>query len=142
MDFTCRLIELRKKHPNLRRRKFFQDRPIDPAHKHDRDIGGGKRVKDIAWYRPDGEEMAPEEWTAGWVRCLGLLLSGKTLEQVNQFGQPLTDDTYLLILNPHHEVIQFYMPKTDDIEKWEVIIDTRTPEPLISTRIQSGKLST
>ena len=137
-DFTCRLIELRKQHPNLRRRKFFQDRPIDPAHKQDRDIGGGKRAKDIAWYRPDGEEMTNDEWGSGWVRCLGVQLSGKTLDQVNQFGQPITDDTYLFMLNPHHESIKFYMPKSDEVAQWEMVMDTSTPEPLVAARVAPG----
>ncbi len=138
LNFTCRLIEIRKKHPNLRRRKFFQDRAIDPLHKQDREVGG-KRVKDIAWYRPDGEEMAAEEWDAGWVRCLGLLLSGKTLDQVNRLGQPLNDDTYLLLLNPHHEPIKFYMPQAEDIAAWELIVDTRTPQIPENERVDLGQ---
>jgi isoamylase len=139
MEFTCRLIELRRDHPNLRRRKFFQDRAIDPAHKMDRDIGG-KRVRDIAWYRPDGEEMTNDEWSAGWVRCLGLQLSGKTLDEVNQFGQPLADDTFLFLLNPHHEPIKFYMPKTDEVAHWELIADSRAPENLLATRLAPGEI--
>lgn len=136
LDFTCRLIDLRKHHPNLRRRKFFQDRPIDPAHKQDRDIGGGKMAKDIAWYRPDGQEMTNDEWSAGWVRCLGLQLSGKTLDQVNQFGQPLADDTYLFMLNPHHEPMKFYMPNS--VVAWELVLDSSTPQPLVSVRVVPG----
>ena len=138
-DFTCRLIALRRKHPNLRRRKYFQDRPIDPAHKQDRDIGGGRRAKDIAWYRPDGEEMTPDEWGAGWVRCLGLQLSGRTLDQVNEFGQQLIDDTYLFMLNPHHESIAFYMPQTDSVQTWELVLDSRSPETLVSARVAPGE---
>ena len=139
LDFTCRLIELRKRHPNLRRRKFFQDRPIDPEHKQIRDIEGGRHVKDIAWYRPDGEEMTGDEWGAGWVRCLGLQLSGKTLDQVNQFGQPITDDTFLFMMNPHHETIRFYMPKSDDLKEWELVVDSRSPETLIEARVRPGQ---
>ncbi len=30
LEFTRKLIALRKSHPNLHRRKFFQDRRIDP----------------------------------------------------------------------------------------------------------------
>src|SRR5574340_348158 len=67
LEFTRQIIRLRRKHPNLRRRKFVQDRPIDPAHKQRREVGG-QQVKDIAWYRPDGEEMTDEEWGLGWVR--------------------------------------------------------------------------
>lgn len=139
LDFTRRLIALRRDHPTLRRRKFFQDRPIDPAHKKDREVGG-KHVKDIAWYRPDGEEMTHEEWGAGWVRCLGLQLSGKTLDEVNQFGQPIYDDTFLLMLNPHHESIKFYLPKEEDVKQWELVMDTRSPETLLVARVEPGKV--
>ncbi len=125
LEFTRELIRMRKEHPNLRRRKFFQDRPINPAHKQQREIAGGKKVEDIDWYRPDGEEMTEEEWNAGWVRCLGLQLSGKTLDTLDEFGQQITDDTFLFMMNPHHESIDFYMPKSDDIAGWELLIDSR-----------------
>jgi isoamylase len=138
LEFTRRLIALRRAHPNLRRRKFFQGRAIDPAHNENRDIGGGKRAKDIAWYRPDGNEMTNDEWNAGWVRCLGMQLSGKTLDQVNQFGQPITDDTFLLMLNPHHETIKFYMPKGADVKSWELVVDARQPSPGAPRRVRSG----
>src|SRR5579883_2664530 len=56
LRFTRKLIALRRKHPNLRRRKFYQDRAIR-----------GAESKDILWLRPDGEEMTDEEWNSGWV---------------------------------------------------------------------------
>jgi glycogen operon protein len=139
MDFVCRLIALRKRHPNLRRRRFFQDRPIDPVHRQDRDFAG-KHVKDIAWYRPDGGEMTAEEWDAGWVRCLGLQLSGKTLDEVNEFGNPVSDDTFLLLVNPHHEPIEFFLPGNGGMEEWELVIDTHHPEPLVAMRIKPGQV--
>ena len=40
------------------------------------------------------QEMTEDEWDAGWVRCLGLRLSGKTLNDVDRYGQPFRDDTY------------------------------------------------
>src|SRR5262249_36547418 len=63
LAFTRRLIELRQRHPNLRRRKFFQGRPIR-----------GSDVKDITWLSPDGTEMTEEDWAAGWQRCFGMRL--------------------------------------------------------------------
>ena len=36
LDFTAKLIALRKAHPNLRRRKYFQDRQISPSKTHRR----------------------------------------------------------------------------------------------------------
>jgi isoamylase len=138
LEFTTSLIRLRKQHPNLRRRKFFQDRPIDPEHQQRREIAG-KQIQDISWYRPDGQEMTKEEWTAGWVRCLGLKLSGKMLDQVNEMGQPVQDDTFLFLLNPHHEPIKFYLPKCEDAACWELVMNTRVPEVRRRRRIEPGK---
>ena len=131
LDFTTKLIALRKQHPNLHRRKFFQDRKISPAtsEKHHVD---GLEVHDICWYRPDGREMTEEEWNAGWVRCLGLHLNGRTLNDVDRYGELIRDDSFLLCLNPHHEPIQFYMPSCTAGCNWELIVDTRDaslPEP-------------
>ncbi len=124
LEFTTALIELRKGHSNLHRRKFFQDRKISPATVQRRQIDG-LEVQDIAWYRPDGQQMTEEEWTAGWVRCLGMRLSGRTVDDVDRYGEPLRDDSFLLCLNPHQEHIQFYIPPCSASCNWELIVDTR-----------------
>ena len=136
--FTRRLIELRREHPNLRRQKFFQGRRIDPHAAMDLEFEG-RLVQDITWIRPDGEEMMEEEWGLGWVRCLGLELSGKTLDHVDSLGQRLQDDTFLILFNPHWEPIEFYMPKVHGEQAWQLVVDTRTsvesPEALV---VQAG----
>jgi glycogen operon protein len=137
LNFTRRLIALRRDHPNLHRRKFFQDRKIKPGDVSGRDIAG-KQVQDITWVRPDGKEMGSEEWGQGWVRCLGLRLSGRTLEDVNSVGLPITDDTFLLLFNPHWEPIKFYLPKNGKPLCWELLADTRVAEPVKPLRL-SGR---
>jgi glycogen operon protein len=52
-------------------------------------------------------------------------LSGKTMEDVDRYGEPLSDDTFLLCLNPHHEHILFYLPKCSASCNWQVVFDTR-----------------
>jgi glycogen operon protein len=136
LDFTRQLIRLRREHPNLHRRKFFQDRRIDPD-APDRDVAG-VREQDILWVRPDGCEMAAEEWGAGWVRCIGVQLNGRTLDDVNPFGQPLQDDTFLMLFNPHHEPIQFHMPAPHDRTCWELCFDTRDPHRTMPRRLSQG----
>ena len=42
--------------------------------------------------------MTPEEWNAGWVRCIGLQLNGRTLDDVNGVGEPIRDETFLILL--------------------------------------------
>jgi isoamylase len=137
-EFTISLIKLRKAHPNFRRRKFFQDRKISPATVGMRQLDGVE-IQDIAWYRPDGERMTEEEWTAGWVRCLGMRLSGRTLDDVDRYGEPILDDSFLLCLNPHHEHIKFYLPPCTVSSNWEVILDTRYPAHTERRSIKSGE---
>jgi isoamylase len=125
LEYTRRLVELRRQHPNLHRRKFFQDRRIDPGSSQ-REVDG-RQEQDITWLRPDGGEMTPEEWNAGWVRCIGLALNGRTLDDVNGVGEPIRDESFLILFNPHHEPIQFYMPKREG-SAWELLVDSAVPE--------------
>jgi isoamylase len=121
-EFVRMLIDLRKSHPNLHRRKFFQDRRIDPE-APERQVNGGAEV-DILWLRTDGKEMTQEEWQAGWVRCIGLQLNGRTLDDVNQVGEAIQDNTFLLLLNPHHEAVRFTLPPPRPGTAWDLCIDT------------------
>jgi glycogen operon protein len=120
-QFTSRLVEIRRQHPNLHRRKFFQDRPINPGTAQ-REVDGICQ-RDITWVRPDGFEMTPEEWNAGWIRCIGLQLNGRTLDDVNGVGEVIRDETFLILLNPHTEPIQFYMPRNGGTA-WQVVISS------------------
>jgi glycogen operon protein len=124
--FTARLVEMRRQHPNLHRRKFFQDRKISPGETPGRDVDG-RSEKDIVWLRPDGNEMTAEEWHAGWVRCIGLRLNGRTLDDVNGLGELIRDETFLILFNPHTEPIRFYMPRDQGIA-WELTIDSAQPD--------------
>jgi isoamylase len=124
LDFTRKLVDLRRAHPNLHRRKFFQDRTIDPATPQ-RHVDG-RDEKDITWLRPDGGEMTSEEWNAGWVRCIGLQLNGRTLDDVNSVGEPVRDESFLMLFNPHHETIRFFMPRRPGTA-WELILDSALP---------------
>jgi len=117
LAFTRFLIELRRQHPVLRRRQFFYGRRIR-----------GSEVKDLAWFRPDGKEMIEEDWTNSQTRCLGLRLAGDAIEEVNAQGEPIRDDTLLILLNAHHEPVPFILPAHRPGVKWELVLDTRTAE--------------
>jgi glycogen operon protein len=116
LAFTRRLIDLRQRHPNLRRRKFFQGRPIR-----------GSDVKDITWFTPDGTEMTEKDWAAGWQRCFGQRL-GEQLGEVDEQGELIVDDVLLIVLNAYHKPLPFTLPPARDGEVWELVIDTARPE--------------
>ena len=138
LAFATTLIALRKEHANFHRRKFFQDRKISPSTVRSQSVDG-IQVQDITWYRPDGKEMTEEEWNAGWVRCLGLYLSGQTLDDVDRYGEHIQDDSFLFCLNPHHDHIEFFTPKCLPNSTWELVLDTRYPVQPDHIRVEGGE---
>jgi glycogen operon protein len=113
LEFTRNLIALRKQHPVLRRRRFFQGRHIR-----------GSEVKDLAWFRPDGKEMTDEDWEGGFVRSLALRLAGDAIEETDEKGRPIMDDTVLILLNEHHEPLDFTLPAHKRGVRWQSVLDT------------------
>jgi glycogen operon protein len=113
LEFTRRLIRLRLAHPVFHRRRFFQGRRIE-----------GSEVKDLSWFRQDGKEMTREEWANGLTRCLALRLAGDAIEEADEAGNPIRDDTFLLLLNAHHEGVGFVLPAHRPRLRWELVLDT------------------
>ena len=114
LEFTQQLIRLFHQHPVLRRRKFFQGRRIR-----------GSEVKDLAWFRPDGQEVSDEDWENPQARCLGLRLAGDAMEEVDTRGKRIIDDTLFIVLNAHYEPIAFVLPAHRPKVRWELILDTQ-----------------
>ena len=122
--FTKSLIQLRQHHPVFRRRRFFQGRRIR-----------GAEVKDISWFRPDGKEMTDEDWVKGYVRCLGVRLAGHAIEEKDSRGRPVQDETFLMLLNAHHEPRPFILPAHKPGVRWQPVLDTtvtRTHEKTVT----------
>jgi len=100
LDFTRFVIRLFHRHPVLRRRKFFRGRQLR-----------GSEVKDLAWFRPDGQETTDQDWNNGYARVLGVRLAGDAIAEVDEQGNAIVDDTLLLLLNAHHEPLSFTLPE-------------------------------
>lgn len=113
LDFTRRMVMLRKLHAVFHRRNFFQGRPIK-----------GAGVKDILWLTPDGREMTDEEWKQSSARCLGMALTGEGLLEYSERGEPISDDNFLLLINAHHEEIPFVLPELRSGKSWRALVDT------------------
>jgi isoamylase len=128
LEFTRKLISFRKAHPVFRRPKFFQGRRIR-----------GSEIRDVMWFNPGGSEMSDEEWASPFIRCVGMLLSGDTVDVVNFEGEPIRDDTFLLLINAHYEAIPFVLPGQENLE-WQLILDTMDPNGFLaeSRKFASG----
>ena len=90
-------------HPVFRRRRFFHGRPI-------RGRATAPTLPDIAWFTPTGEEMTEQDWDAGFGKCVAVFLNGEASPSPTPRGERVIDDSFLLLLNAHHEDIEFTLP--------------------------------
>ncbi len=122
LNFTKKLIRLRRAHPIFRRRDFFKGVPV-----------GDQTRKDVAWLMPDGHEMTTEEWEKDFARCLGMWLNGQWLPETDDRGQQLRDASFLVLFNAHHDRIDFKLPDPGPGGHWRTEVDTTydegTPPP-------------
>ena len=120
LEFVRRMIALRRAHPVFHRRHFFQGRPLHG--------GGGK---DLAWLKPDGTEMAEQEWEHDFARCLGVYLGGDALDEIDARGRPIFDDSFIVLFNAHHDPIPFTLPPMG-AGSWLLLMDTARDDGLLA----------
>ncbi|KRC66872.1 glycogen debranching protein [Aeromicrobium sp. Root236] len=116
LDFTASLTAFRRRHPVFRRRRFFQGKPIRKA----------DELRDIAWFTPSGEEMKEQNWDDAFGRSIAVFLNGDAIADRDVRGMRITDDSFLLAFNAHHEDIEFTLPDGDYGATWTVVVDTAT----------------
>jgi isoamylase len=110
--FTHRLINLRRRHPVFRRREYFQGRAL-----HGQD-------EDIAWFAPDGTEMSEQDWGSGYAKSMAVFLNGEAIPSPDSRGEQITDDSFLVVFNAHHESLTFTMPPERFGPRWIRTLDT------------------
>jgi glycogen operon protein len=115
-DFTRRLIDLRQEQPVLRRRRWFQGRQIH-----------GEGVSDIAWFRPDGNQMNDDDWTQGYARAVAVFLNGSQITEPDERGDRIVGDSLLLLFSAHDGPLDFTVPDDSFGRSWQVILDTANP---------------
>jgi len=111
LGFARRLITLRKKHPLLRRRTY-------------------PKPENTAWLSPEGREMTDQDWNLPFARCLGCLMVGQRLYERDERGEPVMDDDLLVLMNAHHDALDFVLPEAP----WLVLLDTARDEPAVPAK--------
>jgi glycogen operon protein len=128
LQFTGRLTALRQEHPVFRRRRYGVG--VDPTGKGD--------DAELTWWRPDGEPMSDDDWTNGFARSLALLWHGDAIREVDERGEAIVDDDFLVLLNAHDAPVTFELPPTEGA--WSVVIstdaDTDEPDREIEGRVE------
>lgn len=131
LEFTRFVIRLFHQHPVLRRRKFFQGRRIR-----------GSEIRDLVWFRADGNEMTDEDWSNPFARSVALRLAGDAIEEMDARGNHIVDDTLLIVMSALHESLPFVMPQYPSAAEWELLLDTRYAEgkPARPAQIACGQV--
>jgi len=113
IEFTRRLVELRREHPIFRRRGWFTGTPAKAG-----------RLKDLEWFRPDGAEMIASDWGVGYAKTLGAFLNGNAMTELNRAGAQITDDSFFLMFNSYQQPMEFKLPPKKWGRKWVIVLDT------------------
>jgi glycogen operon protein len=127
LDFTVGLSQLRREQPVLAKRRFFRGSHIWDS-----------ELKDLAWFRPDGQEMKKEDWEKPYVRSISFLLGGDAIPTPDESGQRVRGDTLLVLMNAHHEPITFQLPAIEWGADWEELVDTGQSRVALHTHTPAG----
>jgi isoamylase len=123
-----RLLALRKAHPVLRQRAFFEGHPVV----------GGDGCKDLAWFHPAGRELSADDWFDTGLRSIGMYLDGRGLRHRDARGETIVDDSFLMLLHSGDADGVFRLPGQPWAASYEHVIDTTTAGGLPATRIAAG----
>jgi glycogen operon protein len=116
LEFTRRLVELRRRHPVFRRTRFLDGR------------SAGSALPDARWFRPDGRQMTRRDWESPDVQVVGLFLNGQDIGSRTSEGEPVVDDSCLLLVNARSEPVTFTLPPRRFGAVWEVELQTADPD--------------
>jgi glycogen operon protein len=117
LAFTEHLIALRRRHPVFHRRAFLTGRET---------MGSG--LPDVAWFRPDGRPVAQRNWRDPELRTLAVFLNGLEIPTPDPTGNPITDDSFLLIANAAWERVLVTLPPRRWGLRWEAELSTDGPD--------------
>jgi isoamylase len=111
LDFTRRLIALRRAHPVFRRRRFLS----------------GAAASALAWYTPAGTRMTSSDWADRNARCLTIHLDGTSDPDRAEDGTPEVDHDFLVLVNGWWEPLTFTIPDHDGSRPWLRELDSYDP---------------
>jgi len=111
LDFTKRLIALRKAHPVFRRSRFL----------------AGAEAAELRWFTPEGTEMTAANWSDASALAVALYLDGSDDPDRAADGTWLVDDDFLVLVNAWWEPLDFALPATRPQAIWQAEIDTHDP---------------
>jgi glycogen operon protein len=114
LDFTRRVVSLRRQHPVFRRHQFL----------HGTDEGSG--LPDAWWFRQDGRRMTRRDWDGD--HHVGMFLNGDEIAAPDRRGRRVVDDSFVLLFSGFSEDVEFKLPPSRFGKAWTLELDTARPE--------------
>ena len=111
LEFVKILSTLRREHPIFRRRSFLTGH------------SGPNICKDVTWYHHSSREMTLKDWRKRDERVLGMLLCGSAFYEVNEHGEILGDDSFLVLFHGIKRCV-FTLPDCPDADRWRKVLTT------------------
>lgn len=113
LEFTSKLIQLRRGHAVFSRKNWFRGEPVK-----------GDGIEDIAWFQPDGLQMTPERWNQDFAKSIAVFLNGEGLHAVDSEGQKVIDDNFYILFNASENAVDYKLPPEKYAKDWIKVFDT------------------
>jgi glycogen operon protein len=126
LEFARELAVFRREHPVFRRRRFF------------RGGDGGDGLADIAWLTPSGREVADQDWKTPYARAIMVFLNGDAITEPGPRGEPVRDDTFLILLSANQDPVTFTLPGPRLGRCWAVTLDTAAGQAAEGSTAEGG----
>jgi len=130
LGFTRRLLALRKAHIVFRRPRFL-DGQAAPS-----------ELPDSWWFRPDGRRMTRGDWETPGASVVGLYLNGHDFDARTFEGEPIVDDSFLLLVNATPEDVTFVLPPRRFGARWALELRTDDPDAEEASYPARGQVAT
>jgi isoamylase len=127
LDFVRELLAVRRDNAVLRRRRFFRGAPVASG-----------LPPDIAWLRPDGTPVRPEDWHDPELRCVAMSIPAEAADPTDEHGRPQRAESILLLLNAHDHTHAFTLPAPQSPLAWHELVNSAcgTRRCLVHPRLQ------
>jgi glycogen operon protein len=79
--------------------------------------------------------MTEAEWARAALSSFGFRLCGQVMDDVNDRGEAITDDTLLVLLNAGPAGVTFALPTAWPRRAWEVLLDTAAPDEAVKPAV-------